>query len=185
MTISKNKNNNKNDNLVERVAAAVKWYSPLKGYGFLTRIDTSEDIMIHFSNLDKIGCVYIKPGDRVLCDIALGRFGLQVIRVIQVVPDSSGIRSFTKAPLPPLDSGSLHEAEGMVKWYNPTKEYGFIKLNGDDEREVFLHSSVVHAAGYKTLLPGLRVFVKFFQSERGLMAQLLKVIYEEEEKIKA
>ena len=35
--------------------------------------------------------------------------------------------------------------KGKVKWYNPTKGYGFIERE-DKEKDVFVHSSAVRAA---------------------------------------
>src|ERR1700722_18073424 len=84
-------NDNVNGSNIERIEASVKWYNPEKGYGFLTRDNQSEDIMIHFSALDKIKCPYIIEGDRVVCDIGPGRRGLHVLRVIEVKMDSPEI----------------------------------------------------------------------------------------------
>ena len=40
--------------------------------------------------------------------------------------------------------------KGTVKWFNPTKGYGFIKPNGGD-KDVFVHISAVEGAGLKGL----------------------------------
>jgi len=39
---------------------------------------------------------------------------------------------------------------GTVKWFNPTKGYGFIKPEGEDN-DVFVHISAVQKAGLETL----------------------------------
>ena len=40
--------------------------------------------------------------------------------------------------------------KGTVKWFNPTKGYGFIKpMQGD--KDVFVHISAVERAGLSTL----------------------------------
>ena len=40
--------------------------------------------------------------------------------------------------------------KGTVKWFNPTKGYGFIKPAGGD-KDVFVHISAVERAGLTTL----------------------------------
>lgn len=138
------------DSNVERVEASVKWYNPEKGYGFLNREDHSEDIMIHFSTLDKVGCPYIKSGDRVICNVVFGKAGAHVIHVIEIKygsPEPRSLSGFLGTRITPFDPESLEEVEGSLKWYNPKKGYGFIYPD-DGRREIFVHSSVVKASGY-------------------------------------
>ena len=40
-------------------------------------------------------------------------------------------------------------ATGTVKWFNPTKGYGFIEPEGGD-KDVFVHISAVQAAGMRS-----------------------------------
>lgn len=46
--------------------------------------------------------------------------------------------------------------QGEVKWFNPTKGYGFIKPE-DNEKDVFVHISAVQAADLRTLDEGQKV----------------------------
>ena len=47
-------------------------------------------------------------------------------------------------------------ATGTVKWFNPTKGYGFIQPAGGG-RDVFVHISAVERAGLATLNEGQNV----------------------------
>ena len=47
-------------------------------------------------------------------------------------------------------------ASGTVKWFNPTKGYGFIQPTGGN-KDVFVHISAVERAGLSTLNEGQQV----------------------------
>ena len=47
-------------------------------------------------------------------------------------------------------------ATGTVKWFNPTKGYGFIQPQGGG-KDVFVHISAVERAGLSTLNEGQQV----------------------------
>ena len=47
-------------------------------------------------------------------------------------------------------------ATGTVKWYNPTKGYGFIQPD-DGGKDVFVHISAVERSGMTTLTEGQKV----------------------------
>jgi cold shock protein len=48
-------------------------------------------------------------------------------------------------------------ATGTVKWFNPTKGYGFIQPSGGGGRDVFVHISAVERAGLRSLNEGQTV----------------------------
>lgn len=59
--------------------------------------------------------------------------------------------------------------KGTVKWFNPTKGYGFI-TDETDNSEVFVHFSGINADGYKTLEDGQKVTFEITEGNRGLQA---------------
>ncbi len=59
-------------------------------------------------------------------------------------------------------------AIGTVKWFNPTKGFGFIQPE-DGSKDVFVHVSAVDRAGIGTLNEGQRVSFNVV-SERGKQA---------------
>ena len=56
-------------------------------------------------------------------------------------------------------------ASGTVKWFNPTKGYGFIQPQ-DGGKDVFVHISAVERAGLSTLNEGQHVEYEII-SDRG------------------
>ena len=54
-------------------------------------------------------------------------------------------------------------SNGTVKWFNPTKGYGFIQPE-DGSKDVFVHISAVERAGLGSLHEGQKVS---FDLERG------------------
>jgi len=56
-------------------------------------------------------------------------------------------------------------AQGIVKWFNDRKGYGFISQ--EEGNDVFVHFSSIQSTGYKTLSEGDRVEVEIEESDRG------------------
>ena len=56
--------------------------------------------------------------------------------------------------------------KGTVKWFNPTKGYGFIQPQGGGGRDVFVHISAVERAGLSSLNEG-QVVEYEIESNRG------------------
>ena len=57
-------------------------------------------------------------------------------------------------------------AKGTVKWFNPTKGYGFIKPEGGGT-DVFVHISAVEKAGYSNLVEGARITYELVTGRSG------------------
>ncbi len=55
--------------------------------------------------------------------------------------------------------------QGIVKWFNDKKGYGFIEQ--EDGPDVFVHHSGITGAGFKTLSEGDRVSFDIEQGEKG------------------
>jgi CspA family cold shock protein len=57
-------------------------------------------------------------------------------------------------------------ATGTVKWFNPTKGYGFIQPSGGGGKDVFVHISAVERAGLRSLNEGQTIEYEI-ESNRG------------------
>ena len=57
-------------------------------------------------------------------------------------------------------------ATGTVKWFNPTKGFGFIEPD-DGSKDAFVHISAVEAAGLSTLTEGQKVSFELQAGQDG------------------
>lgn len=60
--------------------------------------------------------------------------------------------------------------KGKVKWFSNVKGFGFLRKEGE-ERDIFVHYSVIQGDGYKRLNPDEEVEFEIVQGEKGPLAQ--------------
>jgi CspA family cold shock protein len=62
------------------VTGVVKWFSPKKGYGFITMAD-GQEVFVHYSAIDGNGFRSLDQGEEVQFEVAQGPKGLQASKV--------------------------------------------------------------------------------------------------------
>jgi len=65
-------------------------------------------------------------------------------------------------------------ANGIVKWFNDQKGYGFIQQ--DDGPDVFVHHSAINATGFRSLKEGDRVSFDIEEGRKGPAAANVTVV---------
>ncbi|PQI23424.1 cold-shock protein [Acinetobacter baumannii] len=59
--------------------------------------------------------------------------------------------------------------QGVVKWFNDTKGFGFIQRNGGDD--VFVNFRAIVGDGHRSLRDGQRVEFSVVQGQKGFQAE--------------
>src|SRR5262245_19223369 len=75
---------------------------------------------------------------------------------------------------PRIVTWEIEMARGTVKWFNPTKGYGFIQPQGVG-KDVFVHISAVERAGLSTLNEGQQIEFEIEENRGKTSAVNLKV----------
>lgn len=161
----------------ERIHCIVKWFNPIKGFGFVMPEGEEEDIFLHFSVLDSAGYQYLSPDDEIDCIVGQGRKGRQVGQILGVTPAQNSDdtdQGFPQKPnLQPV--GQLEQMDGEVKWFNTIRGFGFVTPE-EGGRDVFVHASVLRRIGLQKVNPGQRVRMQVTSSDRGRQAWALDVL---------
>jgi CspA family cold shock protein len=163
-------------------AGKVKWFNATKGFGFVELSDGSGDAFLHIAALERAGHAAVEPGTTVKVTVSQGQKGAQVAEVLEVDASTAtpqgrgggggggfgGGPRMGGGPRPPrmAPSGDTVELVGKVKWYNPTKGFGFVSVD-DGGKDVFVHASALQAAGIGDLAEGQQVRMSVAQGQKG------------------
>ncbi len=66
----------------EMAIGVVKWFSPKKGYGFITMND-GQEVFVHYTAIDGSGFRSLEQGEEVQFEVAQGPKGLQAANVMR------------------------------------------------------------------------------------------------------
>jgi len=76
------------------------------------------------------------------------------------------------------DSEHLSEVQGVVKWFDPRKGFGFIV--GPDEQDIFVHFTVIEGDGFRVLKDGSSVCYDAEHNDKGWRATKVHRVIDEE-----
>lgn len=152
--------------------ATVKWFNPEKGFGFVELGDGSGDAFLHIAALQAAGHESVAPGAKMRVQVGRGAKGMQVTAVQEVDASSARAAPPPRAPSGPrggrtaIDTSNAIPLNGVVKWFNAAKGFGFVTCD-DGRRDVFVHASVVEAAGLPPLAEGQAVSMQVVETPKG------------------
>ena len=150
------------------IDAVVKWFNPEKGFGFVELSDGTGDAFLHIAVLESKGHKAVAPGAKLSVRAGMGQKGQQVFEVLSVDESTADQTARTFAPRTPrhLDASNSEEMDGVVKWYNQTKGFGFVSV-ADGGKDVFVHAKALQRSGLMDLVEGQPVKMTVVQGLKG------------------
>ncbi|MDG2268908.1 MAG: cold shock domain-containing protein [Alphaproteobacteria bacterium] len=155
------------DNGGGRISAIVKWFNPIKGFGFVQPENGAGDAFIHVSVLEAAGQKDLQDGAELECEIEQGPRG-PMVSVIHSVTAGSGEPSEIVDENAPV-------ADGLVKFFDANKGYGFVVPDGDGQ-DVFVSGRVLAQSGLRMLEADSRVRVTTKMGDKGPLAVTVELL---------
>jgi len=153
------------------VRGQVKWFDPVKGFGFVVSDDGGPDILLHVNVLRNFGQSSVADGAGIEVVTHRTDRGVQAVEIVSITPperdDSPVLTDFAE-----LDPDSIRDAPlqpARVKWFDKGKGFGFANVFGRPE-DVFLHIEVLRQSGLADLQPGEALAMRVIDGKRGQMA---------------
>jgi CspA family cold shock protein len=176
-------------------SGTVKWFNTAKGFGFIQPDDGGADVFVHVSAVEQAGLRGLNEGDQVEFELEQDRrsgklaAGNLVVTGHGPAPSGGGGGGGSRPPRGggfggggfdrgPRGGGGggggfdrprgeiAGSGAGKVKWFNPTKGFGFIQPDGGGQ-DVFVHISAVEQAGLRGLNEGQAVAYDLEQDRRS------------------
>jgi CspA family cold shock protein len=68
----------------EEVKVTLKWFDPIKGFGFVSATGFDSDVFLHASAVQRAGSPALYPGAELTCEVGDAQRGKQVLRIIEI-----------------------------------------------------------------------------------------------------
>lgn len=153
------------------ITGRVKWFDPVKGFGFIVSDETGGDVLLHANVLRNFGQSSIADGTEVSVRVQKTMRGVQAMEVVSVSAPETAHLTLTledRASLPEVVTDLALEP-ARIKWFDKEKGFGFANVFGRSE-DVFVHVEVLRASGFADLQAGEAVCLRIIEGKRGRMA---------------
>jgi CspA family cold shock protein len=158
-------------NSMYHVRGQVKWFDPVKGFGFVVSDDGGPDILLHVNVLRNFGQSSIADGAGIEIVTHRTDRGVQAVQIVSITPPERD-NSPLLTDFADLDEEEMRNAKlepARVKWFDKGKGFGFANVFGRPE-DVFLHIEVLRQSGLSDLQSGEAIAMRIIEGKRGRMA---------------
>lgn len=158
-------------NLSEIQTGRVKWFDPVKGFGFIVADAGGPDVLLHANVLRNYGQNSVADGTPISFVVQATQRGLQAVEVIKIEAAIGMPIALSEEdnPLSTDELLALPIAPARVKWFDKIKGFGFANVWGETE-DVFVHIEVLNHSGFADLQAGEAVCLRVTEGKRGKMA---------------
>lgn len=159
------------DTATRRVTGQVKWFDPVKGFGFVVADEGGPDILLHANVLRNFGQSSVAEAATIELLLQDTARGVQATEVLSITPPAIAPNN-TLADFEALSEDDIAEhplTPARVKWFDKAKGFGFANVFGNSE-DVFVHVEVLRRSGLADLQPGEALAIRVMDGQRGKMA---------------
>jgi len=149
----------------------VKWFDPIKGFGFIVADDAEIDVLLHANVLRNYGQGSVADGALVSVRVQRTARGLQAVEVLNIeTPETLPFPlAEEEGAITGADLEGLPLEAARVKWLDKSKGFGFANVFGAPD-DVFIHAEVLRVSGLSHLMAGEAVALRILGGRRGRMA---------------
>ena len=163
-----------------RLTGKIKWFNRSKGFGFIVPSDGGSDVFLPLSALERSGHSEAPDGASIVFEWTQGPKGRAVAQIIELDASTAAPRQMRESRPRSRDGhdeggGPTESLDGVVKWYDPARGFGFI-LPNDGGKDVFVHVTALRRSGIEMLEPGQPVRMMVSQARRGREAASVELI---------
>ncbi|MBD0864340.1 MAG: cold shock domain-containing protein [Rhodobacteraceae bacterium] len=156
---------------MQKVRGKIKWFDPVKGFGFIILDEGGPDVLLHLNVLRHFGQSSIAEGTVIDVITHTTPRGTQVREVIAVKPPKRGMGLGRADPADAttrtLEQPPLRPAR--VKWFDKSRGFGFANVFGQSE-DVFVRIESMRGSGLSDLQPGEALAIRVIDGKRGKLA---------------